>query len=50
MADSIDKSVTDTKTTVEVPGAGEIIQDQKEKIEHNFKQQLIKNYYHQMVQ
>ena len=33
MADSIDKSVTDTKTTVEVPGAEEIIQDQKEKIE-----------------
>ena len=33
MADSIDKSVTDTKTTVEVPGAEEIIQDQQEKIE-----------------
>jgi hypothetical protein len=33
MADSIDKSVVDTKTTVELPGAEEVIQDQQEKIE-----------------
>jgi len=33
MADSIDKSVTDTKTTVEIPGAEEVIQEQKEQIE-----------------
>ena len=33
MADSIDKSVTDTKTTVEVPGTEELIQEQKEQIE-----------------
>ena len=33
MTDSIDKSVTDTKTTVEIPGAEEVIQEQKEQIE-----------------